>query len=123
MLDQLSDLKEETYALNNMVERLKAVETEVQEILAIINRLCLEKKNLAKELENRTRLENLKIYEVRVKRPARKRKIKIYSYWYMSWRKESKVKNICLGNTEKMSYDEALIKARKLKAEQLGISI
>jgi hypothetical protein len=122
MPNQVYDLKEEAYMLINMVEQLKAIEIEVQKILVMLDRLSLDKLNSAKELDAKARLENLKIYEVRVKRPARKRKIKVYSYWYTSWRTESKVKNVCLGSTEKMTHDEALIKARKLKAEYLGIS-
>lgn len=109
--------------LKNMAIQLKTMEiSEAQEIILMLERLSSKKLILAQELNAKNRLMDLKIYEVRVKRPVRKQKIKIYSYWYTSWRVNSKVKNICLGSIEKMTHDEALIKAQKLKAEYLGIS-
>jgi hypothetical protein len=39
-----------------------------------------------------------------------------------SWREEGKVRNVHLGSCEKLSREDALQKARKMKAEALGIS-
>lgn len=114
-------LKEEADMLKKMAMQLKNMEIEVQKMRSMLEQLSLEKYDQAKELDAKARLENLRIYELKVKRSVRKRKCKVYSYWYASWRINSKVKNFCLGNTEKMTHDEALIKARKLKAEYLGI--
>ncbi len=122
MHNQIRALKDEADILNNMAAKLKAMEIEVQKMLIILERLSLEKLNSARELDAKARVENLKIYKVSVKRPARKRKIKVYSYWYASWRFNSKIKNFCLGSIEKITYEEALRKARKLKAVCLGIN-
>ena len=117
-------LKKESLMLNKIAKQLKAMDiSETQEILSMLDRLSSKKLTLAQELDAKARLMNLKIYVVRVKRPVRKQKIKIYSYWYASYRVNSKVKNICLGNIDKMTHDEALAKARKLKADCLCISL
>jgi hypothetical protein len=121
MQNQLIALKDEARMLNNMALKLKAMSIEIQEMNSKFERLSFEKLNLAKELDAKIRLENLKIYKVRVKRPLRKHQIKVYSYWYASWRINSKVKNVCLGSTERMTHDEALTKAQKLKAVYMGI--
>lgn len=121
MYNQIRSLRDDAQLLKNMTARLKYMEIEVQKTIIILERLSLEKLNLARELDAKARVENLKIYEVRVKRPAAKRKTKVYSYWYASWRINSKVKNICLGSTKKMTYGEALRKAQELKADCLCI--
>jgi len=110
--------------LNNIAEQLKAMEIpEVQEMALMLERLSSEKLISAQELNAMVRLENLRVYELKVKRPAKKRTSKTYIYWYASWRMNSKVKNVCLGSAKKMTHDDALIKARKLKAEYLGIDL
>lgn len=121
MSDQIRNLKDEANILNNMAAKLKFMGTEVENMLITLERMSHEKMKLARELDAKARVENLKIYEVSVKRSARKRKTKVYSYWYASWRMHSKVRNVCLGSTKVMTYEEALAKAQKLKAECLGI--
>jgi len=115
MYTQICSLKDDAHLLKKMTSRLKAMEIEVQKTVLILERLSLEKLNLAREQDAKARVENLKIYELRVKRPAGKRKTKVYSYWYASRRMNSKVKNICLGSTKKMTYREALGKAQELR--------
>jgi hypothetical protein len=122
MRNQIGSLKDEARLLKNMAIKLKAMEIEVQKMLIMVEQLSVEKLNLASELDANARVENLQVYEVRIRRPAKKRETKVYSYWYASWRMNPKVKNVCLGSTKKMTYDEALVKARRLKAECLGIS-
>jgi hypothetical protein len=121
MHNQIRSLKDEAHILNNMAAKLKSMEIEVQKMLVILEQLSLEKLNRACELDAKSRVENLKIYETIVKRPSGKRKTKVYSYWYASWRMNSRIKNVCLGSTKKMTYEEALGKAQKMKAECLGI--
>ena len=121
MHNRIHALKEEADILNDMAAKLKVMEIDIQKMLITLEQLSLEKLNLAKELDAKARVENLRIYELRVKRPARKQTITVYTYWYASWRMNLKVKNVCLGSTKKMTYEEALGKAQKLKAECLGI--
>jgi len=45
---------------------------------------------------------------------------KSYTYYMASWRDGKKVKNIYLGSSRKMSRDDALVLARRLKMETLG---
>jgi hypothetical protein len=79
------------------------------------------KLELADELKVRARICNLSVYSVGVKRRTSKNgKFRIYDYWYASWRVEKKVRNVYLGSTEQMSHDEALAKARVLKAKDLS---
>lgn len=54
---------------------------------------------------------------------VRKGETKTYSYWYASWRVDTKVRNVYVGSVNKMSQKEALNKARKLKAKDLGINL
>jgi len=44
-----------------------------------------------------------------------------YAYWMATWREGGKVRNVHLGSCKKISEEEALQKARKRKAEGLGI--
>jgi hypothetical protein len=46
---------------------------------------------------------------------------KTYSYWMASWREGGKVHNVHLGSTKKLSKQEAQEKAKKMKAEALGL--
>jgi hypothetical protein len=121
MYNKISDLKGEISILNNIAAKLKVMEIEVENILIELEQMSNKKMKLARELDAKARVENLKIYELRVKRPAGKRKTKVYSYWYASWRMQSKVRNVCLGSTKVMTYEEALGKAQKMKAECLGL--
>jgi len=44
-----------------------------------------------------------------------------YLYWMASWRVGEKVRNVHLGSCRKVDHETALQKARKAKAEALGI--
>jgi len=46
---------------------------------------------------------------------------KTYSYWMASWREGGKTHNVHLGSSKKMDAEAARQKARKMKAEALGI--
>jgi hypothetical protein len=46
---------------------------------------------------------------------------KKYTYWVASWREGDKVRNVHLGSCMKLSRADAIQKARKLKAEALGL--
>ncbi len=44
-----------------------------------------------------------------------------YTYWMASWREGDKVQNVHIGSSRKMDAEAAREKARKLKAEALGL--
>ena len=47
---------------------------------------------------------------------------KTYQYWMASWREGDKVRNVHLGSCKKVDHETALQKARKMKAEALGMN-
>ena len=47
---------------------------------------------------------------------------KTYGYWMASWREGDRVRNVHLGSCAKVDREAAMQKARKIKAEALGIS-
>jgi hypothetical protein len=65
----------------------------------------------------RARVEDLSVF--RVKKETKKGKE--HEYWHAAWMIEGKVRNVYLGSSKKMSQKEALEKARRRKAEGLGI--
>lgn len=68
----------------------------------------------AKALEFEARLEDLHLWVMK-KRKGRKK----YTYWMATWREDGRVKNVYLGSTRKVTREQALEKARKLKARAL----
>jgi hypothetical protein len=46
---------------------------------------------------------------------------KIYEYYFASWREGDRVANKYIGSPRKMTREAATAKARKLKAEALGL--
>ncbi|KUK43413.1 MAG: Uncharacterized protein XD72_2221 [Methanothrix harundinacea] len=74
----------------------------------------------AEDLWNAARLEALTVYKGDVAKKTKTGEA-TYTYWYASWRESGKVKNVHLGSTKKMDREAATAKARKLKAEALGL--
>lgn len=71
-------------------------------------------------LKSWARLEDLSVWKAgKTKRTKKGRAT--YSYWTASWREGDKVRNLHLGSCKKMTKEEALTKARQLKAKSLGI--
>jgi hypothetical protein len=75
----------------------------------------------AQALKLDARLEDLQIW-VQEKVKETKAGAKTYTYYMASWRERKKVKNVYLGSSQKLSREQALQKARKLKREALGLS-
>ena len=77
--------------------------------------------NLAKadDLHDLARFQDINVWKM--EKSSRKGGVKKYQYWMASWRQGSRVKNIHIGSCRKISYSAAMRKARKLKAEFLGI--
>ena len=74
----------------------------------------------AEALKGAARLEDLSVW-VMEKAKTTKKGSKTYGYWMASWREGYKVRNVHLGSCAKMDQDVAIQKARKMKAEALGI--
>ena len=78
-------------------------------------------REMADGMKGQARLENLDIYQVEKEKLTKKGEARIYTYWHASWREGEKVRNVYLGSIAKLTREEALEKARELKAEALGI--
>lgn len=63
------------------------------------------------------RLEDLSVFKVK----KEMKKGKEHEYWHAAWVVDGKTHNVYLGSCKKMGRKEALEKARKKKAEELGI--
>jgi hypothetical protein len=75
----------------------------------------------AEALKEAARLEDLHIWQMEKTKTTKKGKM-TYGYWMASWRVGDKVSNVHLGSCAKVDREAALLKARKMKAEALGLS-
>jgi hypothetical protein len=75
----------------------------------------------AEAMEGAARLEDLHLWKME-KVKTTKKGSQSYFYWMTSWREGGKVRHVHLGSCRKVDHETALQKARKLKAEALGIS-
>ena len=80
----------------------------------------MEGKAEAEALEGAARVEDLHVWQM-AKEKTTKKGDQTYLYWMASWREGGKVRNVHLGSSKKVDHETALQKARKLKAEALGI--
>ena len=80
-----------------------------------------ELKAVAEDLKETARLEDLTLWQME-KAKTTKKGSKTYHYWMASWREGGKVRNVHLGSCRKVDRETALQKARKMKAEALGLS-
>jgi hypothetical protein len=81
--------------------------------------LAGKRRSEAQALKLEARLEDLHVWEQKRVKDT-KTGAKTYTYWVASWREGSKVKNVYLGSSQKMSREQAQEKARALKREALG---
>jgi len=89
---------------------------EVATILAMAENALLDARNL----KDSARLEDLHIWEMKKEKDT-KNGVKTYSYWMASWRESGRVRHVYLGSCRKISQEAAMQKARKMKAEALGL--
>lgn len=88
---------------------------DVATILAMAENALLDAQNL----KDSARLEDLQVWEMK-KEKETKKGAKTYSYWRASWRESGRVRHVHLGSCSKMSQEEAMQKARNMKAEALA---
>jgi regulator of replication initiation timing len=75
----------------------------------------------AEALKLQARLEDLTVWEME-KVKTTKKGAKKYAYWMATWREGNKTRNVHLGSSRKMDAEEALQKARKMKAEAIHVN-
>jgi hypothetical protein len=71
-------------------------------------------------LKSLARLEDLSVWVMRKTKDSKKGS-RSYGYWMATWREGGKVRNVHLGSCLKLSSEQALSTAKKLKAEALGL--
>jgi hypothetical protein len=119
--EQLKALKKQAQALARDAQSVKKAKTPV----ALKEAKRLQKKaeqtlGDAEELKQQARLEDLHVWKM-AKVKNSKKGSKKYIYWVASWREGDKGRNMHLGSCKKISKADAIQKARKLKAEALGL--
>jgi regulator of replication initiation timing len=75
----------------------------------------------AETLKLQSRLEDQTVWKMEKVKQTRKGP-KTYTYWMTSWREGNKTRNVHLGSSRKMDAEEALQKARKMKAEAIHVN-
>ena len=90
---------------------------EVATISAMAENAMLDALNL----KDSARLEDLHIWEMKKEKDTKKG-VRTYSYWMASWRESGRVRHVYLGSCRKIGQEAAMQKARKMKAEALGLN-
>jgi hypothetical protein len=99
--------------------RLAMAGIDVNDILEDLRAKQADALNEAKELKPLARLEDLSVYKIEKKG----KKGKTNEYWHATWRHGHEVCNVYLGSCKKLAREQALQKARKMKAEDLGLRL
>ena len=84
--------------------------------------MAAKKLSRAQAMRLEARLEDLQVWEQKKVKQS-KNGPKSYTYYMASWREGKKIRNVYLGSSRKMSRDDALVLARRLKMETLGLSL
>jgi len=74
----------------------------------------------AEALKRDARVEDLHLWQMEKIKTSKKGSRK-YAYWMAAWREGGRTRNAHLGSIKKMDAQAALQKARKMKAEALGL--
>jgi len=119
--EQLKALKKQAQTLSKNAQAVLKAQTpaarkEAQRLQKKADQILAD----AKDLKQQARLEDLHVWEMEKVKNSEKLSKK-YTYWMASWREGTEVRNVHLGGCRKLSKAEAIQKARKLKAEALGL--
>jgi hypothetical protein len=111
-------LARDSEAARNAAESSPEAREKARKLQAEADKLKAE----AEALKGAARLEDLTVWKM-VKEKRTKKGSREYAYWMTSWREGGKVRNVHLGSCEKLSREDALQKARKMKAAALAIKL
>ena len=75
----------------------------------------------AEALKDTARLEDLHIWQMKKVKGTKTGTKTTYTYWMASWREGNSVRNVHLGSIKSIDPEAAMQKARKIKAESLGL--
>lgn len=121
--DKIKQLSAKARELDNVLEALsQECVAKTLGIEAHMKQIEMDKHRIQAEvlaLKPLARLEDLSIFKVK----KQVRKNKFLFYWFAAWTINKKAHNAYLGSCTKMDAETALLKARKLKAEALGLML
>lgn len=116
-------LKKEAQALTREAKAARKAAKTLPEASQKANELESQADKLkaeAEALKGAARLEDLSVWVMEKAKTTKKGKT-TYGYWMASWREGNNTRNMHLGSSRKMDAEEALQKARKMKAEALHV--
>jgi hypothetical protein len=119
--ERIKELRVESQKLGAAL--MAASELEGLENLGDLKARLRERREAAKaeaaalKSSGQARVEDLSVF--RVKRETKRGRE--HEYWHAAWMVGGKTRNVYLGSCKKMSQEEALARAQKMKAEELGI--
>ncbi|VVB63355.1 Uncharacterised protein [uncultured archaeon] len=76
----------------------------------------------AEALKDKARLEDLHLWQMNRTKRTTAKDTRTYTYWMASWREGNSVRNVHLGSVKNIDAETARQKARKIKAESLGLT-
>ena len=114
---EAQDLARKAKAARKAAKTLPEASQKANELESQADKLKAE----AEALKQAARLEDLHIWQMGKVKTTKKGKHS-YGYWMASWREGHKTRNVHLGSSVKMNAEEALQKARKMKAEALHVN-
>ena len=114
---EAQDLARKAKAARKAAKTLPEASQKANELENQANKLKAE----SEALKQAARLEDLHIWQMEKVKTTKKGKHS-YGYWIASWREGNKTRNVHLGSSVKMNAEEALQKARKMKAEALHVN-
>ena len=115
--EEARELAKDAKAAMKAAKTLQEAEEKARGLEGLADSLQAE----AEALKGAARLEDLSVW-VMEKTKTTKKGSKTYGYWMASWRVGDRVRNVHLGSCAKMDREAAIQKARKMKAEALGLS-
>jgi hypothetical protein len=115
-MERVKALRAEARQAEQGLRAAQKLVIEVKEILEDLKIKQADALGEARELKPLARLEDLSVYKV-------EKKGKTNEYWHATWRHGHKVCNVYLGSCKKLAGEQALQKAKKIKARDLGITI
>ncbi len=113
------ELKKTAKKLEDEAYTLAAIE-ETRALAAVKAHRAKELSETANTLADIARLEDITVRQAPITKQTEKGE-KTYYRWLCSWREGDKIVTKHLGSVKKVSHAEALVKAKKMKAEALGI--
>jgi hypothetical protein len=118
LLKEARRLKREGKLVEKAAQSRPGLLAEVATILAMAESAMLG----AQDLKDSARLEDLHIWEMKKEKDTKKG-VRTYGYWMASWRESGRVRHVYLGSCRKIGQEAALQKARKMKAQALGLKV